>query len=95
MNTRSNPVMSKTRVVHIHTSRFDVFIGRPSKWGNPFQIGVHGTRDEVIELYKDWIHKQKHLMRAIKTELKGRTLGCFCAPNACHGDILAEIADEA
>ena len=79
-------------VVHCKREAYDVYIGRPSKWGNPFAIGEDGTRAEVIEKYRAWIVQQPHLMAALH-ELKGKRLGCWCAPRACHGDVLAELAD--
>lgn len=84
----------KTTVVNIKYKKANVFIGRPSKWGNPFVIGRDGTREEVIEKYKQWIKNQPDLLRLAPIELKGNKLGCFCKPLACHGDILAKIADE-
>lgn len=71
-----------------------VFIGRPSRWGNPFVIGKHGTREEVIALYRQWLVLHPELYIAAKTELRGRDLVCLCSPLACHGDILLEIANE-
>ena len=82
-----------TNVVHCKRASYDVYIGRPSKWGNPFSIGTDGTREEVIEKYIDWLMDQSELLEFIG-ELKGKTLGCWCSPNACHGDILAELADK-
>jgi hypothetical protein len=82
----------KTRVVHCRKEAFDIYIGRPGKWGNPFAIGKDGSRDEVIAKYRRWILSQPDLMAALP-ELTGRTLGCWCAPHACHGDVLAELAE--
>ena len=78
-------------VVHCKREKYDVYIGRPEKWGNPFSIGKDGTREEVIAKYRTWITKGdgKHLLKDLH-ELKGKTLGCWCAPKACHGDILTE-----
>jgi hypothetical protein len=70
-----------------------VFIGRPSKWGNPFIIGKDGTRTAVIDKYKNWIMNQPELLNDIKKELKGKDLVCYCSPKKCHGDILLEIAN--
>ena len=71
-----------------------IYIGRPSKWGNPFEIGKDGTRDEVIELFiKDRV-PTLHTMYDIKRELKGKDLICWCAPLACHGDYLLKVANE-
>lgn len=68
----------------------DVYIGRGSKWGNPFKIGEHGTREEVIEKYREYISNKPELLKCLP-ELKGKTLVCFCKPRACHGDVLAEL----
>jgi len=88
--------MKKPLVVHSKKSPYDIYIGRPSKWGNPFKVGVHGKRGECIEMYRKWINKpkQRHLIRDAKTELKGKVLGCWCKPSPCHGDILVEIAND-
>lgn len=73
----------------------DVYIGRPSKWGNPFPIGNKKDRELVIATYELWIKHGagKHLLASLH-ELKGKNLVCWCAPNACHGDILAKLAEE-
>lgn len=70
----------------------DVYIGRGSKWGNPFVIGVHGNREEVIDKYKDYLLKDISLMNSLP-ELKGKNLVCYCKPLACHGDILKELVE--
>lgn len=66
-----------------------VYIGRGSKWGNPFRIGKDGNRAEVIEQYRSMITT----IDADFHELTGKTLVCWCKPLACHGDVLAELAD--
>jgi hypothetical protein len=71
-----------------------VYIGRPSKWGNPFVIGKDGTRSEVIKKYEAWIRNNPDLVEAAKRELKGKDLVCFCSPKPCHGDVLMRIANE-
>lgn len=72
-----------------------VYIGRGSRWGNPFKIGVHGTRDEVCDRYR------RHLWRQVQegtvtledlAALDGRDLVCFCAPLRCHGHTLERAA---
>jgi len=80
----------RKRVVHCQRAKYDVYIGRPSKWGNPFVIGVDGDREDVIRKYREWIVKQDHLLASLD-ELRGKTLGCWCAPEACHGDVLVEM----
>lgn len=82
--------MSEATVVNCKKSTYDVYIGRPSKWGNPFTIGVHGNRKEVIEKYKLWIYEQPDLLSSLG-ELEGKVLGCHCSPLPCHGDVLVDL----
>jgi hypothetical protein len=77
------------KVVHCKKEPYDVYIGRPSKWGNPFTIGKDGSREDVIRKYREWLPSQNLPIH----ELKGRVLGCWCAPEACHGDVLLELAE--
>ena len=81
-----------TKVVNLSEEHYDIRIDRKTKWGNPFHIGIDGTREEVIEKYHDWILTQDHLINALP-ELKGKTLGCWCKPRSCHGDVLVELAE--
>ncbi len=77
----------------------DVYIGRAcnmggwrlkqSIWHNPYSVKEYG-REKAIEKYEEYIRGNKILMKKIK-ELKGKVLGCWCAPNACHGDVLVKI----
>lgn len=80
-------------VVHCRRQHYDVYIGRPSKWGNPFVIGKDGNRNEVIWKYHNWLVNQPNLLNDVKKELKGKVLGCWCDPETCHGHILAAIAN--
>ena len=82
-----------TEVVHIRRRKFDVRIDRATKWGNPFMIGPDGDRDEVCDKHEAWIQTQPQLLAALG-ELKGKRLGCWCAPLRCHGDTLARLAEE-
>jgi hypothetical protein len=79
-------------VVHCRRERYQVYIGRPSKWGNPFVVGKHGTRPSCIALYERWLLENSELMAALG-ELRGLVLGCWCAPRACHGDVLVTLAN--
>lgn len=83
--------LSCTVVVHKRQPH-DVYIGRPSKWGNPFMIGRDGDRAAVVAKFETWVLAQPDLMAAIG-ELKGKRLACWCAPASCHGDVLAKLAD--
>ncbi len=80
------------KVVHCKRGEPHVYIGRPSKWGNPFVIGRDGSREDVVRKYEEWVKEQPHLMSSLH-ELKGKNLGCWCAPQACHGDVLIRLAN--
>lgn len=66
-----------TNIVHCKKAPYDVYIGRPSKWGNPYKIGPDGTREEVIQKYEELVRTSKILMNALPS-LAGKTLGCWC-----------------
>ena len=84
--------------VNLRRQPYDIYIGRPGPWGNPFKIGPGADRRQVIAKYRD------QLIRRIKAGsvtleqlagLHGKKLGCYCKPQPCHGDVLdlaAEIA---
>ncbi len=69
------------------------YVGRPSKFGNPFIVGKHGTQEQCVSLYRDWVYTKPELMKLIKHELQGQDLVCWCAPLPCHADVLMEIAN--
>lgn len=79
-----------TQVVNLKHESYDVYIGRGSIFGNPFMIGYDGTRQEVIEQFREWAPRQKKIMDNIHL-LKGNRLGCFCKPLPCHGDWYCEV----
>jgi len=87
----------KTTVVNIKKNKCDVYIGRPSIFGNPFTIGKHGSRAHVIERYKiyfyDRLKTDQEFYNAI-LKLKGKKLGCYCSPLCCHGDVIAKFLNE-
>lgn len=69
-----------------------VYVGRPSKWGNPFVIGPDGSRADVCRKYENYLTNSPKLMAQLP-ELKGKDLVCWCAPELCHGDILLRLAN--
>lgn len=86
-----------TRVVHKKKESFDVDISRPRKWGNQFRIGPDGTRAEVIAKFRkdllQRIRRDPQLLMELLNELKDKTLGCWCNPLPCHGDVYAAVCD--
>ena len=95
--------MKAIKVVHKNKDEYDVYIGRPTKWGNPYTHKDDGTlaeyrvptRSEAVKKYKEYIlfGEGKHLLKDLH-ELKGKTLGCWCKPKSCHGDILKELVEK-
>lgn len=89
------------KVVNLYKEFYDVYIGRARKgekslWGNPFVIGKDGDRNEVIDKYRHWLWSQLKNGRITKEDilsLDGKTLGCFCKPQKCHGDVLVAAVD--
>lgn len=71
----------------------DVYIGRPSKFGNPIAIGKDCSRDEAVYHHWQYLHGNKKLLRVVRSELPGKNLVCFCAPAKCHGDTLMRVAN--
>lgn len=69
-----------------------IYVGRPSKWGNPFEVGVYGSRAACVCEYRKYI-TVKYTKAQIVAELRGKHLVCWCAPLPCHADVLLEIAN--
>ncbi|MEI5097653.1 DUF4326 domain-containing protein [Streptomyces sp. PmtG] len=100
--------MSRTTVVNLKGHRGDpdyadvVYVGRAlhrggwdlagSPLASPFRPGKDGTRDEVVALYRDHLLGRPDLL-ALLPELRGRRLGCWCVPEPCHAEVIAELAD--
>ena len=74
-----------------------VYVGRPSKWGNPLIVGVHGTAAECVHLFAMDIGFQNSRLDFEFDEIKqlrGKNLACWCPIGAdCHADVLLEIAN--
>ena len=82
----------KTIVVHCKKDPYDIYIGRPSIFGNPFVVGKHGSHEECISKFKTYARDDVVILKSLSV-LKGKILGCWCRPKHCHGDILAEMTD--
>ena len=71
-----------------------VYVGRPSRWGNPFAIDGSTTRADAVARYREWLAGQPELVDAARSELAGRDLVCWCPlGEACHADVLLEVAN--
>ncbi len=72
---------------------YDVYIGRGSVWGNPYQIGEDGDRDEVIRKFaydfqRGFLKAHEDFENNLK-KIKGKVIACHCKPASCHGDVIA------
>lgn len=92
------------KVVNKYKEPYDVYIGRGSKWGNPYSHLSSGTkagfivatREESIECYRDYLWKcirNGDVTIQKLVELDGKILGCFCKPKSCHGDIIVKAVE--
>jgi hypothetical protein len=91
--------MADATVVNRRDAAFDVDIGRPGPWGNPY--GHKGgtlakfkckDRAEAVAKHREMLLSDPDLLSKIPS-LRGKALGCWCKPFACHGDVLAELAN--
>lgn len=92
------------KVVHCKKEPYDIYIGRPSLWGNPWILKNPQNdkeRDEVCDKFEDWLKgeyngpfdsQREFIIKNIHI-LKGKVLGCWCAPKRCHGEVLLKIAN--
>ena len=93
----ASTTVKKASVVNMGSSQggaggpYDVYIGRGGKWGNPFPEKQYGRYGCIVE-YEKYL-KKSPLINDL-AELKGKTLGCYCAPKACHGHVLADLVNK-
>ena len=95
---------NNTKVVHCKRENYDIYIGRPGFFGNPYtHIAdkhtlakfVVSSREEAVEKYREWILSPEALsIRSQLYKLEGKTLGCWCKPKACHGDVIIELIEQ-
>lgn len=78
-------------VVHCKKHSYTHYIGRPSIFGNPFIVGVHGSRKEVIDKYLEYVIDNQEVLNAIYNLPPDAILGCWCKPLICHGDVIVDI----
>ena len=88
-----------TIIVNLNKEPYDIYIGRGSKWGCPYTIikdrptlakEIVDSKEEALSKYKEYVLNSPELMGSLD-ELDGKTLGCFCKPEPCHGDVLLEL----
>lgn len=101
VRVRVPPLVPENSLSTARGSPYDIYIGRPSPWGNPFSDKPKSlaevkteTREEAIACFEEWLRQNPEMIERAKRELRGKVLGCWCSPKACHGDVLAKIANE-
>jgi Domain of unknown function (DUF4326) len=71
-----------------------IYVGRPTKWGNPYRIGVDGNREQVLKKSREFLMANPGFVEDARNELQGKNLACWCKPGEdCHADILLEMAN--
>jgi poly(3-hydroxybutyrate) depolymerase len=70
-----------------------VYCGRPSPLGNPFRLGVHGSRSECIAKFRRWLWERLQardavVLAALDSLREDSVLGCWCKPHDCHCDVI-------
>ncbi|ACV50120.1 NrdA.1 conserved hypothetical protein [Delftia phage PhiW-14] len=86
---------SRPRVLNkrkMRTGEQGIYVGRPSRWGN--YPGEGYDRQEAVERFRRFCSENAAFREAIKAELKGKNLICWCAPAYCHAEVLLEIAND-
>lgn len=86
------PKVLNAKKVGVISTKDRVYVGRPTKWGNPYLIGHHGTREEIIAKYRRFVLSNPELVASLPS-LRGKDLVCWCAPFKCHADVLLELAN--
>ncbi len=72
-----------------------VYVGRPTRWGNPFPIGMLESPELATQAYRDYIKTFPQIADAARRDLRGKDLACWCKEGApCHADILLEVANK-
>lgn len=83
----------KTVVKNLSFTNYDIYIGRPSIFGNPYRSG---SRDENCDHYEEYFQSRIQTDPSFKKQvlaLKGKRLGCFCKPERCHGDTIVSYLE--
>jgi hypothetical protein len=93
MSDTTNVYIGRKNIVFIDGIRFPP---EDSPWANPFKIGKDGSREDCLKKYRNYVCKllisdRSNVMITRLLGLRGKTLGCWCTPEPCHGDIIGEF----
>jgi hypothetical protein len=76
-----------------------IYVGRPSRWGNPFKVSVEASRSDVVDLFEAWAYadtpQAASWREELKLQLRGKDLACWCPVDGkpCHADVLLRLAN--
>ena len=90
MEGAENVYVARRGVVFVDGVRYPM---TDSPFANPYKIGRDGSRSDVLEKYREWLEKQVSdgtISPEMIESLRGKTLGCWCAPEPCHAEILID-----
>lgn len=92
---RSHPLrVRRTRIGGEPNIANAVYVGRPSKWGNPYRRSEFSEPGGAVDAFRLLMETEEENIRMIQSELRGRILSCWCPlDKPCHADVLAEIAN--
>ena len=72
-----------------------VYVGRPTKWGNPFAVNSIRSREEAVAEYELWLRGELVDRPNMLDELKGKDVACWCPlDKPCHADVLLKVLGE-
>jgi hypothetical protein len=79
-----------------------IYVGRPSKFGNPFRVEDFDSVNDCVQAYRDWLLPSNNwiALNALRIhfylkDLRGKDLACWCPlDQPCHADILLELANQ-
>lgn len=81
------------KIVHCKREPYTEYIGRPSRFGNPYSLEEYG-REEAVAKYEDYARKNSKLLEWIRLLPEDAVLGCWCFPRLCHGDVIMKLWKE-
>jgi hypothetical protein len=93
MTALLNPTVLNVRDVGMRNTATRIYVGRPSKWSNPYKINEDGDRTEVLEYFRRYLLQILSRQPEFLDELRGKDLVCWCAPLPCHADLLLSLAN--
>jgi hypothetical protein len=110
MGDPTGGLMSEELRVHVKGEKFDFYLGRnpamhaiplrraSPQFANPYTIGKHGSRKQVVEMYENYIRerlKNEPLLKMELYQLRGKRLACWCgADQQCHVDVVIKLIKE-